>query len=246
MIRALYDRIAPAYAAHRTPDERIAKQITASLRDCESVLNVGAGTGAYEPRHCPVIAVERSLEMIRKRPRDAAPAVQADAAQLPFENRSFDGVLAVLTVHHWPNWRRGLAELRRVARRRLAIVTWDPEHEGFWLVQDYLPEILNIDRRIFPCLQDIESLIGPVVAETLAVPADCSDGFLGAYWRRPAEYLRASVRTAISTFSKVDSTAGIERLRRDLESGSWMERHRSLLELSQLDIGYRLIVARCP
>jgi SAM-dependent methyltransferase len=246
MSRALYDRIAAAYAAHRTPDERIGKQIAASLRDCESVLNVGAGIGAYEPKHCAVVAVEPSRKMIRKRPRDAAPAVQAVAAQLPFENRSFDGALAVLTVHHWPNWRAGLAELRRVAEKRVAIVTWDPAHEGFWLVQDYLPEIRSIDRRIFPSVQDIESLLGPVTVETLLVPADCSDGFLGAYWRRPAEYLRASVRTAISTFSTIDSTAGIERLRRDLESGSWVERNRSLLERSELDIGYRLIVARCP
>ena len=246
MSRALYDRIAPTYSAHRTPDERIAEQIAASLRDCESVLNVGAGMGAYEPTHCPVIAVEPSLEMIRERPRAAAPAVQAVAAKLPFKNRSVDGALAVLTVHHWLDWRSGLAELRRVARKKVVILTWDPKHAGFWLVQDYLPEIRAIDRRIFPSLRDIEKSIGPVVAQILPIPADCSDGFLGAYWRRPSEYLRATVRTAISMFSKIDSAAGIERLRRDLENGSWMEKNSPLLELPQLDIGYRLIVGRCP
>jgi hypothetical protein len=126
----------------------------------------------------------------------------------------------------------------------MVILTWDPTHPSFWLVQDYLPEILEIDRPHFPLLSDIEKAIGPIEVHTLPVPADCSDGFLGAYWRRPAAYLNPGARAAISTFSKLDSVPAIERLRRDLEDGTWDDRYGSLLTLSELDIGYRLVVAR--
>jgi len=245
MMRGLYDRITAAYAAHRRPDPRIAAKIAAAVGRCDSVVNVGAGLGAYEPKHCAVLAVEPSFEMLRRRPRAAAPAVQAVAGRLPFKNGSFDAALAVLTIHHWPDWRAGLAELRRVARQRVVIVTYDPEHSGFWLVEDYLPEIRTIDRRIFPSLRDFESELGPLTVDALPVPADCVDGFLGAYWRRPAEYLQPSVREAISSFSQIDWRDGIERLRVDLSTGRWSERNRALLELAELDIGYRLIEARC-
>ena len=117
-------------------------------------------------------------------------------------------------------------------------------HPGFWLVQDYLPEILKIDRCTFPSLSDIERAIGPIEVHPVPVPADCSDGFLGAYWRRPAAYLNARVRRAISTFFKVDSVPAIERLKRDLEDGTWRNQYASLQTLPELDIGYRLIVAR--
>jgi SAM-dependent methyltransferase len=241
----LYDRIAASYAVHRQPDERIAAQIALALHDCDSVLNVGAGSGAYEPKHGTVVAVEPSFEMIGRRSRGAAPAVQAVATELPFKDRSFDAALAVLTIHHWSSWRKGLTELLRVSRDRVVIVTWDSEHSGFWLVRDYLPEILDIDRRIFPPIKDLAHLMGPLAVQALRVPADCRDGFLGAYWRRPAEYLKLTVREAISTFSKVDSVAGVERLRHDLETGVWERRNRHLLSLAELDIGYRIVVAQC-
>lgn len=145
----LYDRIAASYAAHRQPDERIAAQIALALHDCESVLNVGAGSGAYEPKYRTVVAVEPSFEMIGRRSHVAAPAVQAVATELPFKDRSFDAALAVLTIHHWSSWKKGLGELLRVSRDRVVIVTWDSEHPGFWLVQDYLPEILASIERFF-------------------------------------------------------------------------------------------------
>lgn len=243
MSRGLYDRTAAAYAKHRRPDPRIAARIAAALGSCESVVNVGAGLGSYEPKHCAVVAVEPSLEMLRSRPRGAAPAVQGVAGQLPFKDASFAAALAVLTIHHWPDWRAGLAELRRVARERIVILTYDPEHRGFWLVDDYLPQNRVIDRRTFPSLPNLESELGRIEIEALPVPADCADGFLGAYWRRPTEYLTPSVRDAISSFSQFDWRAGIERLRDDLAVGRWHERHGALLELAELDIGYRLVVA---
>jgi SAM-dependent methyltransferase len=245
MSESLYDRIGVGYSEHRRPDPRIAARVEAALGECRSVLNVGAGAGSYEPRNRSVVAVEPSAEMIRQRPPGVAPVLQADAVRLPFMDRSFDASLAILTVHHWPDKARGLAEMRRVARERVVILSWDPEHEGFWLVQDYLPKIREIDRLQFPTLRELETAIGPIESEALAIPADCRDGFLGAYWRRPAAYLDPRVRAAISIFSKLDATAAMARLERDLADGTWRSRHGELLAYSELDVGYRLIVARC-
>ncbi len=246
MSNALYDRIGIGYAEYRQPDERIAARIGAALGQCHSVLNVGAGSGSYEPKNRSVVALEPSAEMIRQRPSTAAHAIQGSADCLPFPDRSFDAALAILTIHHWSRRDRGLAEMRRVARDRVVIFTWDPEHPGFWLVQDYLPEILEIDRPLFPSLREIEESIGALEVKTLPIPADCSDGFLGAYWRRPTAYLDAGVRGAISTFSKLKhASAGLARLRRDIEDGTWDNRYGELLTQPELDIGYRLIVARC-
>jgi SAM-dependent methyltransferase len=245
MNRALYDRIGVGYAARRCPDPRIAARIDAALGSCHRVLNVGAGAGSYEPPNRFVVAVEPSAEMLRQRPAAAAQAVQASASRLPFQDESFDAALAVLTVHHWPHREQGLAEMRRVARERVVIFTWDPHHAGFWLVQEYFPEILEMDRPAFPSMREIETAIGPATAYAVAVPADCSDGFLGAYWQRPAHYLEAQTRAAISVFAKFDPTAGLSRLRRDLDDGTWLDRHGALQGLRELDIGYRLVVAQC-
>jgi SAM-dependent methyltransferase len=244
MSEPLYDQIGIGYSDYRRPDPRIAARIEAALGTCRSVLNVGAGAGSYEPSGRSVLAVEPSAEMIRQRPQTAARAIQADAGHLPFEDRSFDASLAILTIHHWPDKARGLAELRRVARDRVVILTWDPEQMAFWLIQDYLPEITEIDRRDFPTLRELESALGPIETEAVAVPADCVDGFLGAYWRRPAAYLDPRVRAAISIFSKLDATAAMAQLQADLADGTWYARHGELLERSELDVGYRLLVAR--
>jgi SAM-dependent methyltransferase len=240
---ALYDRIGIGYSDLRRPDPRIAARVAAALGECRSVVNVGAGAGSYEPTDRSVVAVEPSAEMIRQRKASAARVVQADAGRLPFRDGAFDASLAILTVHHWQDPERGLAELRRVARERVVILTWDPEHPAFWLIQDYLPEILDIDRRDFPSLRDIESVIGPIETEALAIPADCTDGFLGAYWRRPAAYLDLRARAAISIFSKLDATAAMARLAADVADGSWSARHGELMTRSELDVGYRLVVA---
>ena len=245
MSPALYDRIGVGYSEYRRPDERIARSIQYALGQSRSVLNVGAGTGSYEPSNRFVVAAEPSAEMIRQRTRTAAQSIQARADRLPFLDRSFDAALAILTIHHWSNRDNGLAEMRRVARDLVVILTWDPEHPSFWLVQDYFPEILRIDRRNFPSLHDIEKSIGPMEVHTVPVASECADGFLGAYWRRPEAYLDPRVRAAISTFSRFDPTAGVARLRHDLEDGTWSERYRSLLSLQELDIGYRVLVSRC-
>jgi SAM-dependent methyltransferase len=168
--------------------------------------------------------------------------VRGSGSALPFRDESFDASLAILTIHHWPDKAKGLQELRRSARRRVVILTWDPAAPGFWLT-DYFPEILDIDRLIFPSLETLSRELGRTAVFDVPIPHDCSDGFLGAYWRRPASYLDASVRSAISTFAKLrDLTEGLSRLARDLRSGDWERRYGSILRASTLDLGYRLVV----
>src|SRR5439155_235306 len=226
MSRQLYDTIGRGYDAYRRPDPRLAAAIAAALGAAASVVNVGAGAGSYEPADRPVVAVEPSAGMLRQRRPGAAPAVQASATDLPFRDATFGAALAVLTVHHWPDRARGLAELGRVARERIVVLTWDPAAtSGFWLVDDYFPEMVAIDREIFPTLEELRRSLGPVDARPLLVPHDCVDGFLGAYWRRPEAYLDAGVRGAISTFTKLaDVESGLARLRADLADGTWERR----------------------
>jgi SAM-dependent methyltransferase len=191
-----------------------------------------------------VVAVEPALTMIRQRRAGSAPVIQASATHLPFRDAAFAAALAVLTVHHWPDRMRGLAELARVARQRVVIVTWEPDASRFWLVDDYFPEIVTIDRHIFPPLESYRSVLGHIEISPLLVPHDCVDGFLGAYWRRPAAYLDPGIRGAISAFAKIgDVTSGLARLRHDLEDGTWAQRYAHLLRLSAIDLGYRLVVA---
>jgi SAM-dependent methyltransferase len=239
----LYDTIGRGYRELRRQDPRIAAQIFRALGSSSSVVNVGAGAGSYEPRDRKLVAVEPSMVMIRQRAPSGAPAVRASATDLPFRDETFDASLAVLTIHHWPDLERGLQELRRAARRKVVILTCDPSLTGFWLT-DYFPEILEIDRCILPSLSELQRHLGRIAVFDVPTPHDCTDGFLGAYWRRPKAYLSANVRAAISTFSKLhDVEHGLAALRRDLASGDWHSRYGQLLHRATLDLGYRLVVA---
>jgi SAM-dependent methyltransferase len=244
----LYDQIGRDYAWYRKPDERIASAIRSALGDVQSVLNVGAGAGSYEPRDCSVVAVEPSLAMIRQRAPGAAPVVQGSAESLPFADGSFDATLAILTLHHWKDRAAGLRELQRVARKRVVLFVFDAEFVGFhqfWLIRDYFPEIGAYDRTIAPPLGEFEALLGrPCEIRSVPVPHDCTDGFAGAYWRRPASYLDAGARAAISSFRAVpDVSPALARLRRDIDSGLWAQQNAPLLELQELDLGYRIVIA---
>ena len=236
-----YDSIGSGYAARRRTDPRIAALIRGQLEGVGSVLNVGAGAGSYEPADLAVHAVEPSSVMIRQRPEGAAPCTRARAESLPFPDRSFDAGLAILTIHHWEDWKRGLRELRRVAARRVVLLTFDTESSEFWLTRDYVPELLDLDRGTMPSLRELEGELGAATVRPVPVPHDCEDGFLGAFWRRPEVYLDPRARASISSFSMIDASRGLERLRADLADGSWRARNAALLELAALDIGYRLL-----
>ena len=238
-----YDRIGIGYAQLRRPDPRVGAAIVGALGDAQTVLNVGAGAGSYEPEGRQVTALEPSIEMIRQRGPDAAPVVQGRAEQLPFADGSFDVAMAVLTVHHWWDKARGLREMRRVARGRIAILTYEPAFRGFWLA-DYLPELVALDEAQMPRMAEYEEWLGPVRVSAVPIPHDCTDGFLCAYWRRPRAYLDPRVRAAMSSFRVLgDVSDAMERLERDLDSGAWEARYGHLLDLDACDCGYRLVVA---
>lgn len=242
---ALYDRIGRSYGEFRRPDHRIAAAIDAALGDAASVVNVGAGTGSYEPPGRVVLAVEPSAVMIRQRLAGAAPCLRGSAEALPLATASVDAAMALLTVHHWADLERGFAEMGRVARQRVVLLTWVPDAAPFWLTEDYFPEITAHDRRIFPgaaaLMALLERRIGPTRLVPLPVPHDCTDGFLCAYWRRPEAYLSAAVRNAMSSFARIDADAGLARLRADLANGRWAERNHHLPAVDALDLGYRLV-----
>ena len=237
-----YNTIGEGYAHRRRPDPRIAAAISSALGASRTVINVGAGTGSYEPPDRIVLAVEPSDLMIGQRPPDAAPCVRGSAETLPAEDGAFDCAMAVLTVHHWSDWRLGLREMRRVARHRIVLLTFDTEASDFWLTRDYLPELLTRDRRIMPPLDALAEELGAFEATPVLVPHDCSDGFLGAYWRRPEVYLDPISRRSMSSFAEIEADEGLGRLANDVNSGAWHQRNANILGLDALDLGYRLLL----
>jgi SAM-dependent methyltransferase len=243
----LYDTIGATYTVTRRTEPRIAARIWAALGDARTVLNVGAGTGSYEPPDRDVIAVEPSALMRAQRPADAAPCVAAVAESLPFEDQSLDAAMAVSTVHHWQDPIAGLREMRRVARR-IAVFTFDATDTGwrrrFWLTRDYLPEAADLLVGL-PSLTEQARTIGARM-EPVLIPWDCADGFFEAYWRRPEAYLDDQVRRGVSVWARVGPQAeqrAVRSLRDDLISGWWTERNRDLAALHAAELGLRLLIA---
>jgi SAM-dependent methyltransferase len=240
----LYDHIGTGYSRTRQADPRIVASIVRPLGGASAVVNVGAGTGSYEPVDRVVVAVEPSTTMVRQRPAGSAPVVLASALNLPFQDGAFDASMAVLTIHHWSDWERGLAEMMRVSRDGAVILTWDPDSTGFWLIDDYLPQIAEVDRAKVPTMSELRRALGQVSILPVPIPFDCADGFLGAYWRRPSAYLDRDVRSGISAFAKVDGVDdALARLRSDIASGVWARRYGNLLEKDAFEMGYRLVAA---
>jgi len=244
----LYDRIGAGYAAQRRADPRWASRIREAIADATSVLNIGAGAGSYEPTDLPVVALDPSRTMLRQRRPGAAPAVEAAAEAIPFLDAVFDCTMAILTIHHWTDWRQGLAEVKRVTRRRIVLVTAPDvfrQEAPFW-IKDYFPGIEAWDRLHMQPLADVLKELWPARVETLPVPHDCTDGFCGAYWRRPKAYLDPRVRSGISGFSQIphgEAESGLARLRDDIDSGRWKERYGGLLDKDEIDIGIRMVIA---
>jgi SAM-dependent methyltransferase len=244
----VYDTIGRGYTAHRRPDPRW-EAIIADHLDVGAeglVVNIGAGTGSYEPAHCRVAAVEPSWVMVHQRPPAAAPVVRADASALPFASGGAQVAMAILTVHHWDDSAAGLAELCRVAPRRLVFAIDFDVHSHFWLLDEYLPEVGEYVRACGPDAADIATAIGAQTSVTMPVPRDLADGVLGAYWCRPEAYLDPRVRANASGLALADPAVierGIARLRADLADGSWRARHADLDGVESIDLGYRLLVA---
>jgi SAM-dependent methyltransferase len=242
-VSALYDRIGAGYRVTRRADPRIANAIRTALGDTTSVVNVGAGSGSYEPTDVEVVPVEPSETMIRQRPASLPPALLGTAEKLPLADKSVDAALAVLTAHHWRDRPAAFAEIRRVARKRAVFFTREPDAPFGWL-DDYFPGLAGEKSSRYPRLDEFE-VLGSATIEPVPVPADCTDGFTAAYWRRPEAYLDEAVRANMSTFALLDERVvadGVDRLARDLADRSWHRRYASLSTLGELDVGYRLVV----
>ncbi len=240
---ALYDEIGDAYSGQRRTEPRIAARIWAALADARTVLNVGAGTGSYEPSDREVTAVEPSAVMRSQRPAGAAPCIAAEAESLPFPAGSFDAAMAVLSDHHWRDPIAGLLEMRRVARR-VVVFQWDTARiADFWLVRDYLPEFTALSS-VGPTLRARAAAIGASI-EPVPIPWDCVDGFFHCYWRRPDAYLRRSVRKGTSVWAQVGGAVerrAVGALDADLRTGRWHDRNRPLLALEEAELGARLLI----
>lgn len=236
-----YNQLADQYINYRRPDPRIASRILYHVNGAKEALNVGAGIGSYEPEICNVVAIEPSYEMIKQRKNSKATLIQGIAENLPFKDNSFDISMGILTIHHWLNIESGLKEMLRVTRNRIILLTWIG-YNNFWL-ENYIPEIIEVDCKLFPGLQELERILGPIIVETIEIPYNCTDGFMCAYWRRPEAYLDSNVRKAISTFSRIyDIQERLDKLRIDICDGTWYKKYSYLLDYESLDFGYRLVV----
>ena len=237
-----YDQLTEQYRNHRKPDSRIAARINSHTKGAKQVLNVGSGIGSYEPENCYIVSVEPSREMNTQRKNSNAVLIQGVAENLPFRENAFDISMAILTIHHWSDIESGLKEMVRVSRKRLILFTWIGYGNDFWL-ENYIQEIRDVDYKLFPSLEKLEMILRNISVETIDIPYDCSDGFMGAYWRRPEAYLDPNVRRAISTFSRLPNIQeSLDRLQDDIYSGAWSQKHGHLLEKESLDLGYRLVV----
>jgi SAM-dependent methyltransferase len=242
----VYDRIGREYTTHRRADPRWEAIVATQVGDARRIVNVGAGTGSYEPVGRSVVAVEPSSVMLGQRAPGSAPAVRAVSAALPVRDGWADVAMAILTVHHWSDWERGLAELCRVAPRRVVFAIDFEVHSQFWLLRDYLPEVLEHTVRLAPSADAVADAIGATTSLEMPVYRDLQDGVLGAYWCRPERYLDHRVRANNSgtALAHPETTAlGIAQLEADLASGAWHERHADLAEIESIDMGYRLLVS---
>jgi hypothetical protein len=247
--RVDYERHGRTYAQHRRPDPRIAARIHAALGDARTVLNVGAGTGSYEPADRWVLAVEPSATMRAQRPAGSAPAIDARAESLPFDDGAVDAAMACVTIHHWESAVGGLAELRRVARGPVVVFTFELDDLPVWQ-QEHLREGLVLERPRFPRIEDVEAALGGRTrVERLATPGECVDGFFEAFWRRPEALLDPAVRSAQSMWALLDpgvEQVMVERLAAALDSGEWDARHGDLRAQDSYDGSLRLVISELP
>ena len=241
----IYDDIGSNYSVTRCTDPKIAKQLYSELQGATRIVNIGAGTGSYEPENVELVAVEPSSKMISQRKIGSHRVEKAFAEKLPFENSSFSHAMTVLSMHHWENRELAFSEINRVVTEKLVAITWDPKSDPFWLTRDYFPEIYEMDKRIFPELEELNEYFVEVKISPLLIPSDCKDGLLAAFWKRPEAYLNSKVRQSTSPFSKIKNLSeGLQKLEDDLASGIWAKNNYTILSSKSLDVGYKVISAK--
>ncbi|MEM9548436.1 MAG: class I SAM-dependent methyltransferase [Bacteroidota bacterium] len=244
-MKAKYDKIGVSYTTQRKSDPIITEQFHAKLNGAKRILNIGAGTGSYEPQDIDLIALEPSHEMIAQRKPGSHPVVQGFAEVLPFDHKQFSHTISILSMHHWKDRVKAYSEINRVTQEQFVTITWNPNSEAFWLTRDYFPQIYETDVKIFPTLEELQDHFEHIEVSPLWIPYDCHDGFLAAYWKRPEAYLKEKVRNSISTFSTLENLSeGLTQLENDLNSGKWREKNCDVLDLDLFDAGYVIVTAQ--
>ena len=118
---------AAAWASATGPDPReLALEAVAEVAP-RRVLEVGCGRGEAAERiqraGAEVIALDQSERMVELTRARGVSARRGDVQNLPFDDGSFDCVLAAWMLYHVPDLDRGLAELARVLRSNGRLVT---------------------------------------------------------------------------------------------------------------------------
>jgi SAM-dependent methyltransferase len=242
-----YEHGGAGYALRRRTDPSIAALIRGALGSAQTVINVGAGAGSYEPEDLEVTAVEPSATMRSQRPAHLATAQNAVAEALPFDDDSFDAAMATITIHQWSDADQGLREMRRVSRGPVVILTFDGDAlDEFWLAS-FASEMIEAERRRYPTIDHVLEVLGGKSTVTIVpIPHDCLDGFTEAFYGRPEALLDPAVRRSQSAWSFVSEdveATSIEKLRSSLESGEWDRRFGVLRQQPEYLGSLRLIVA---
>ena len=241
-----YDHQNHNYAEVRRPDKRIGQLIANSLAECNTILNIGAGAGSYEPEDKYVVAVEPSAKMREKRLfLGKYPALNAKADKLPFDDQSFDAVMGVLTIHHWPDLEKGLQEIKRISKRKIVLLTYDPSKLDIFWNADYFPKLIEIERSRYPRLERIDSAMGiKSKVSCVPIPSDCTDGFQEAFYARPEAFLDPEVRKAQSAWGFLDKDIEaqyVKRLADELKSGEWDRKYGAHRQLPHFEGAFRLL-----
>jgi SAM-dependent methyltransferase len=243
-----YDSLGQKYSGYRQTDPRIAAYISDALLDAKTVLNVGAGAGSYEPSDKYVAAVEPSVTMRAQRIANGkVPAINAKADNLPFDDNAFDASMAMVTVHHWPDIEKGIKELRRVTKKQILILTFDPnELDNFWNAA-YFPELIEVEKARYPTIDFLKNALGgncEVVA--IPIPIDCVDGFQEAFYGRPEAFLKKEVRRSQSAWGflpkELEETL-VKRLKDDLESGAWDKKYGHFRNQPSFTCALKLLIS---
>jgi SAM-dependent methyltransferase len=241
-----YARYGTGYAGRRRTDPRIAALVHQALGTATTVLNVGAGAGSYEPEDRRVVAVEPSAAMVAQRPSRLGPAIRAVAGALPLGDDCVDASMAMVTVHQWPEPLAGLAEMRRVTRGPVVVLTFDPDAVADLWLADYAPDLFAVEASRYPTIDAIATALGPGAAVLpVPVPFDCADGFTEAFYGRPEAFLDPDVRRSQSAWTFVDPavvTGSVAALAADLDSGRWNRRYGGLRAQPWYHGAVRLVV----
>lgn len=246
-----YEAHVQDYASVRKTDPRIKAYVDEALQTMGSVINVGAGTGSYEPSWAYVLAVEPSRKMREERLKAGrSPALNAQAESLPYDQGSFDASLAVLTLHHWADLARGLQELRRVSRRKIVILSFDPDEiQHFWNAE-YFPELVRVEQRRYPKLSLIEELVGlPMKLTKVKIPFNCTDGFQEAFYGRPEAFLKEEVRRSQSAWGFLPKDLEAQycaKLAGELESGEWEQKYGFYRRIPEYEGAFRMLEFEIP